>query len=219
MLYSLLYSLGGACTDFLKSLLFFVPMEVIFICYARKRRYHISVRHIVGVCFFQLLLLFIFILTGVPSLKQILEDGIRFWPDSLNLIPFAYIKDGVAPYIANIILFIPFGFLCPLLWKSKRFWYRTVFAGFLLSLLIETSQLFTFRVTDIDDILMNTLGACAGFFCFVLFRRFSPYLANAFALENGGGFPVSRTLRQEPPILAVQAFLSSFVLLPFLTAY
>ncbi|MCB7304642.1 VanZ family protein [Bariatricus massiliensis] len=219
MLYSVLYSLGGACTDFLKSLLLFVPLEIIFICYARKRRYHISARHITGVCFFQLLLLFIFILTGVPSLRQLLEDGLYFWPDSLNLIPFTYIGEDVVPYILNIVLFIPFGFLCPLLWKSKRFWYRTVLAGFSLSLLIEVSQIFTFRVTDIDDLLMNTLGTCIGFFVFVLFRKLAPYLSNAFALENGGGFPVSKALRREQPILVTQAFLSSFVLLPFLAAY
>lgn len=219
MLYSMLYSFGGACTDFLKSLLFFVPMEFFFIWYARKRRYHISVRHMAGVCFFQLLLLFIFLLTGVPSLKYLLERGVRFWPDTLNLIPFAYIGENIFPYIANIILFIPFGFLCPLLWKSKRFWYRTIFAGFLLSLLIEISQIFSFRVTDIDDLLMNTLGACIGYFCFVLFRKLSPCLSNIFALENGGGFPVSRALRQEQPLLTVQAFLSSFILLPFLSAY
>lgn len=219
MLWSLLYKLGGACTDLLKSLFLLIPLETAFILFAKKRGYRISSLHITGVCFFELLLLLIFIITGIPSLKELLAHGFVIKPDTLNLIPFAYIKEDIFPYIANIILFIPFGLLCPLLWRCKRTFWHTVISGFFLSLLIEISQLFNFRVTDVDDLLMNTLGTAIGFLCFLLIRRIIPRISGKFALEKGGGFPTSRLLKWEPCLLCSAAFISSFVLLPYLACY
>lgn len=219
MLWSFLYQLGGACTDLLKSLFLLIPLEAAFILFARKRGYRISSLHITGVCFFELLLLLIFIITGIPSFKELLAHGIVIRPDTLNLLPFAYITEDIFPYIANIILFIPFGTICPILWRCKRSFWHTVMSGFLLSLLIEISQLFNFRVTDVDDLLMNTLGTAVGYAGFLVIRRIMPRLSNKLALEKGGGFPTSRLLKWEPCLLCSAAFISSFVLLPYLTWY
>ena len=60
-------------------------------------------------------------------------------------------------------MFLPFGFLLPVLWQSCRSWKTTTLASFATSALIELLQLFCFRATDVDDLLMNTLGALLGY--------------------------------------------------------
>lgn len=65
--------------------------------------------------------------------------------------------------IENILLFIPFGFFIPTLWKCKRRLSVCLFTGFCFSLAIEIIQLLTERGHfQIDDILMNTIGAGIG---------------------------------------------------------
>lgn len=65
--------------------------------------------------------------------------------------------------LLNIALFIPLGFLLPLLAKPFRKWYAALGASFGVSLLIELAQLFTGRgMCDVDDLFTNTLGAMLG---------------------------------------------------------
>lgn len=65
--------------------------------------------------------------------------------------------------IENILLFIPFGFFVPKMWKCLRRLSVCVFAGFCFSLAIEVTQLLTQRGHfQVDDILMNTIGAGIG---------------------------------------------------------
>lgn len=65
--------------------------------------------------------------------------------------------------LLNIALFIPLGFLLPLLAKPFRKWYAALGAGFGVSLLIELAQLFTGSgMCDVDDLFTNTLGAMLG---------------------------------------------------------
>lgn len=56
----------------------------------------------------------------------------------------------------------------------------TIRTGFCFSLLIETDQLFNRRATDIDDLIMNTLGTALGFLIYrLLFCRLT-----VFQLDN-----------------------------------
>ena len=65
----------------------------------------------------------------------------------------------------NVALFLPLGFLLPLLAPWSDRWWRTVGAGFALSAAIELSQVAFpgVRRPDVNDVLMNTLGAAIGF--------------------------------------------------------
>jgi glycopeptide antibiotics resistance protein len=70
--------------------------------------------------------------------------------------------------IGNFLLFVPLGLLFPLTdFRFRRF--RRLFLTVLaMSIAIETAQfLLSFlnnpRSADIDDVILNTLGACAGF--------------------------------------------------------
>jgi len=65
--------------------------------------------------------------------------------------------------LLNIALFVPLGFLLPLLAKQFRKWYLSLGAGFGVSLLIELTQLITGSgMCDVDDLFTNTLGAMLG---------------------------------------------------------
>ena len=66
---------------------------------------------------------------------------------------------------ANVALFLPLGYLLPLLAPWSDRWWRTVGAGFALSAAIELSQAAFpgVRRPDVNDVLMNTLGAAIGF--------------------------------------------------------
>ena len=109
---------------------------------------------------FALYLSAVFSVVGLPSVLYF-----TFQAD-LNYIPFVDILNMTS--VLNIILFIPLGFLLPTIWSDFRSLKKTVLVGFSLSLTIELLQLFTFRLTDVDDLITNTLGTALGYFLSVL---------------------------------------------------
>lgn len=81
---------------------------------------------------------------------------------------------AVLNLIGNFVPFIPFGYLLPLAYdKMKKIPYLV--GTIILSIvMIETFQFFTkFGVFDIDDIILNTLGAITGnmIFQYLAFRK------------------------------------------------
>ena len=94
---------------------------------------------------------------------------------NINLIPFWDITSGVQAYLINsglnILLFIPLGFILPLLWKEFRSRRTICLTGFLLSLGTELAQLLNYRISDVDDLIMNTLGAFLGYELLMLLSR------------------------------------------------
>lgn len=81
--------------------------------------------------------------------------------------------------LGNIIMFLPVGFFVALLWRRAR-WWKSMLAGFAASVLVESIQLFIGRVTDIDDVILNSTGALAGFWLFWLFRALFPRVTSKF---------------------------------------
>ena len=71
--------------------------------------------------------------------------------------------------VGNVAAFMPFGFIIPEVWDQFNNWYTIALQGFLFSFSIEVIQLAS-RVGsfDVDDLLLNTLGALIGYFAFVL---------------------------------------------------
>ena len=108
-----------------------------------------------------------YIVIGVPGVQYIC------WDPTLNLIPFQdFSARNIEGMILNAIMFAPLGFLLPAYFERYRHWGRTLAAGFLTSLTVELIQLFTLRATDVDDLIMNTLGTVIGFLLAKLvFRR------------------------------------------------
>lgn len=105
---------------------------------------------------------------GIPTLGEfarVSSLGEPIFNPKLNFIPF---NDGFSlSFILNVCLFMPLGFLAPVISKTYCRARNTVLLGFVLSLAIEISQLFTlYRATDINDLLTNTLGAYLGYLVF-----------------------------------------------------
>jgi len=68
-----------------------------------------------------------------------------------------------ALFIENIIMFIPFGVLVPMLFKRFRCGWQCVLLGFLCSCGIEIAQHITQRgYMQLDDVVTNTLGTLVG---------------------------------------------------------
>lgn len=112
-------------------------------------------------------------IVGIPTFSEYIrlsQLGETFFNPNINLIPFS---DGFSlSFILNILLFVPLGFLCPLISKTFERLRNTFLIGFGLSLFIETIQLFTLhRATDIDDLLTNVIGTIIGYFCFKLIAK------------------------------------------------
>jgi glycopeptide antibiotics resistance protein len=93
-----------------------------------------------------------------------------------NLVPFHTIKQlilnkdhydtgtWVRNLFGNIVLFIPIGFILPLWSKACLKLPRFLMASVLLLFVVELTQLLTRVGTmDIDDVILNLLGALAGF--------------------------------------------------------
>jgi glycopeptide antibiotics resistance protein len=72
-------------------------------------------------------------------------------------------------FVGNIIWFVPFGFLLPRLigWGAQVIGYT-----FLLSLVIETLQfIFGTGVSEVEDLILNTLGGSVGYGIVWMLRR------------------------------------------------
>ncbi len=75
---------------------------------------------------------------------------------------------GVVIVLGNIVVFMPFGWLIAVLARYApsvgvlAAVGRGALAGLVFSLLIEMTQFFVGRVSDVDDLLLNTAGALLG---------------------------------------------------------
>lgn len=131
-----------------------------------------------GVQLLVLLLCAMLCVTEAAGIDNVLRVGVSLIrPEEINLAP---LTDGGGPtgMALNALLFVPLGALLPLLFGSCRLC-RTTAIGFSLSLFIELSQLFNYRATDIDDLLMNTLGTILGYLIYtLLLRRLSWFRAD-----------------------------------------
>ena len=71
--------------------------------------------------------------------------------------------------LGNIVAFIPYGMLLPLLAHNQRKFYRVVLLSFDFSLLVELVQLVSkVGSFDVDDLILNTIGGAIGYVGFFL---------------------------------------------------
>ncbi len=97
----------------------------------------------------------------------------------MNLIPFIHlfrygnIRDLLWNVAGNVAMFIPVGIVLPVAYRKLDSLGKVTLAGAFLSLCIEIVQLpFPSRASDIDDLILNTLGAAAGYGIYAVFRYF-----------------------------------------------
>lgn len=97
-------------------------------------------------------------LSPFTDLFRILNEG--------DIKSFIYLCGG------NIVWFIPFGLLFPLLFPSRPNGFSVLLSGFLLSLLIEFLQYaFGTGVSETDDLILNSAGVLVGYLLYLCFNR------------------------------------------------
>lgn len=142
-----------AAVDVIPAAVVLVPVFLILYTTAYRRDLRKSVLY----CIFSLYLAAVFSLVGIPNVTYV-----RF-EVNLNLIPILGFADDFKNSILNVLLFLPLGFLLPILWKKYRKKRDTILFGLGMSLVIEILQIFTFRATDINDLITNVFGTILGF--------------------------------------------------------
>ena len=126
--------------------------------------------HTLSVIAFSVYIVGVYHFTGAGTIYDVLLYQLELRYDQLNFTPFSNTIDIVA-YLLNILLCIPLGFLAPVIGLDMNKLVKVIGVGFLFTFLIELSQLFNNRRTDIDDILLNVLGAAIGFMLYKLFDK------------------------------------------------
>ncbi len=103
--------------------------------------------------------------------------------EGINIVPFrtigTYFAHGrmdsfLLNIVGNIVMFLPWGFGLPLLWKSNQFLGKIWSRLLLLPVFIEAIQLFTGRSVDIDDIILNFIGGFLGTLLYFGLRKLAP---------------------------------------------
>lgn len=141
----------------------------LIICKRQNKKQENKAIHFVWVYIFLLYIYLTFSVAGIGSIWDIGHYDTIIRLEEINLLPFQ--SEGIMTYVLNIIMFLPLGFLIPLIWKRYRNPLKIFMIGFGFSLSIELCQLFNRRNTDIDDLMMNTLGAVIGYFIWKLTKR------------------------------------------------
>ena len=109
-------------------------------------------------------------------------------PREIGLVVFVMAAAGVMAVTLWPVYLMeaPLGFLPALLFRNPG-WRRSALVGFGISLLVECGQYLVCRTTDIDDIILNTLGALRGYWIFLLLRRAAPNFTRKFQVEARNG--------------------------------
>ncbi|MCU5759072.1 VanZ family protein [Bacillus cereus] len=160
----------GVLMSYLYTYFFTIMFCIMFqIGFYFKAKRNISIRHFLWVYIFLFYLSLVYKVTQIATVWDISRYETWIRVNQINLIPFA--SEGMTTYVLNILLFMPLGFLLPTIWPQFKKMKNTAYAGFFFSLAIELNQLLNNRITDIDDLFTNTLGAIIGYLLYsVLFK-------------------------------------------------
>ena len=149
-----MYRFYLAAVDMLPGALILIPVYLLL-----NSMYFHSVRKSFLYFLFSCYLCAVYVLVGMPTVTYIRPEV------NLNLIPLLGIIDDWKNSVLNVLLFIPLGVMVPILWNRFRTQTHTVMFGFAVSLAIELLQMLTYRATDVNDLITNTLGTYLGFLC------------------------------------------------------
>lgn len=149
-----MYRFYLAAIDMLPGALLLAPVFLTL-----NKAYFHNVRKCILYYLFSCYLSVVYVLVGLPNVTYIRPEL------NLNLIPIVGLIDDWKNSILNILLFVPLGSALPILWNSFKSARNTIGFGFASSLVIEILQTLTYRATDVNDLITNTLGTCLGFLC------------------------------------------------------
>jgi len=112
------------------------------------------------------------------QIQPLLFDPAQMFPPRVNPVPLKYLLDylimgeAVLNTVGNIAMFFPIGIIWPSVFGALNTHKKVIAAGVGFSLCIEILQLpFFDRVTDIDDLILNSLGFLMGYGIFLLMKK------------------------------------------------
>lgn len=147
-----MYFLMSIVAAAVSSLMALLPVFLIFhVIYFRKIKRS-------ALCF--LLALYfagIYYVTGLPTVL------FTVFEPNFYLLPVIGILSDLRNSVLNAILFLPLGFLVSLFCERFRSFRAVLKLALACSLFIELAQMFTYRLSDINDLITNTLGALLGY--------------------------------------------------------
>lgn len=146
---------------------------------------------------FAIYLAAVYLVVGLPNVTYI-----RFEPN-FNFVPFGDMASDLSGTLLNVLLFVPLGLFTAALWESFRNVGKNVLFGFSVSLGIELMQMLTFRATDVNDLITNTLGSLIGWVLGCALLKLCP------GLSCTGG-------RKDPTIVFYAVFGIMFFIYPFI---
>lgn len=157
------------------------PMMVVFIVALALLRFFYLQNHRERFCLYKefiylIAILYIWLLFEILTMTELNSYG------GMNLVPFSEIlryKIGTKMFnynvIGNILIFIPFGYLCGKYINPKKVW-PVVITTLITSTVIEFVQLNIGRSFDIDDIILNVLGGILGYLLHVGLKAINRHL-------------------------------------------
>ena len=148
-----MYRIYSALIEIVAAAVFIIPIWCIYnkLCFHSWKR---TIIYMVFGFYFTAVLA----LVGFPNIASLKIDF------AVNIIPFLDMVSDFINACLNILLFVPFGFFLPILWDKFRNIKNIALMGFIVTSLIEISQIFTFRTSDINDIITNTVGTINRYF-------------------------------------------------------
>jgi len=172
---------------------FIIIFVIFFIIIFNKKGYQNHIKHGIGIGIFILYLLMLLEST-IPFINiymAFVNNNLFSNVNNINLIPLrgieTILKSGnITAFMnifGNILMFIPFGLFLPLFWKKFYSIKKIFLYAFVFSLLIEIIQLFSFRGTDIDDVILNTSGALIGYSIYIILIKYFPSIKSKCLLK------------------------------------
>ena len=112
------------------------------------------------------------------KIQPLLFDPANALNFRINLLPLVYLMDyeirreALINLIGNTAMFVPLGIVWPICFRQLNTHMKVIAAGMGCSLLIEILQLpFYDRVSDIDDLILNSLGFLMGYGIYLLVKK------------------------------------------------
>ncbi len=152
-----------------------------------KKGYYSSLKREIVLGIYLTIIFALYSQTVFSDLDTFMLEG---W-NNINFEPLRFIihsKTASESYffinvLGNILFFVPIGLFTPMLFNGKPL-LQSVGAGFLFSLSIEILQLPLLRATDVDDLILNTSGAFAGYILYIALSYIFPKIKTEFRIKK-----------------------------------
>ena len=153
------------------------PMLVIILVILVTLRIAYLIKSKKKLVLYQELLMLVFIIYILCLFHVVTFQDVNYGNN--NFIPFKEIfryNIGTSKFIknilGNIIMFVPYGFFASYYLKNRKV-STVIILSLIISFTIEFVQLYIGRVFDIDDVILNIIGAIIGYIIYISLNKIS----------------------------------------------